>query len=133
MNQLTLVVKLSYWHFSVILIEKKIVEQFFCCEELKERATGQNIFDTLTNYLGENGLSWKQGVEICTNGALFIIGSIKEFVSFARKENPDIIKIYCFLHREVLIEKTLGSELKKVFDEVVKLSITSKINRLNLV
>ena len=87
-----------------MLIEKKTAEQFFCYEELKERATGQNIFDTLTNYLGKNGLSWKEGVEICTYGALFIIGSIKEFVSFSRKENPDVIKMYCFLHREVLIE-----------------------------
>ena len=40
----------------------KISEQFFCCKELKERTTGQDIFDTLNKYLEENGLTWKAGV-----------------------------------------------------------------------
>ena len=32
----------------------KISDQFFCCKELKERKTGQDIFDTLSKYLEEN-------------------------------------------------------------------------------
>ena len=40
----------------------KISEQFFCCKELKERTTGQDIFDTLNKYLEENRLTWKAGV-----------------------------------------------------------------------
>ena len=37
------------------------------------------------------------------------------------KKNPDIITTHCFLHREVLMAKTLGIELKEVFDEVVEM------------
>ena len=40
----------------------KISEKFFCFKELKERTTGQDIFDTLNKYLEENGLTWKAGV-----------------------------------------------------------------------
>ena len=50
-----------------------------------------------------------------------MIGSIKEFVSLARRENPNIVTTHCFLHREVLVGKTLGSELKAVLDVVVKM------------
>ena len=103
------------------IIDEKITEQFLCSKELKERTTGKDIFATLTNYLEENRLSWKKCVEICTAGAPCMIGSIKEFVSLARRENPDIITTHCFLHREVLVGKTLGSELKAVLDVVVKM------------
>ena len=62
----------------------KIFEQFFCCKELKERTTGQNIFDTLSKYLEENGLTWKVCVGFCTDGTPSIVGSIKAFVSLVK-------------------------------------------------
>ncbi|XP_029645323.1 SCAN domain-containing protein 3-like [Octopus sinensis] len=66
-------------------------------------------------------LSWKGCVGICTDGASSMVGSIKGFVSLVEQENPDIISTYCFLHREDLISKSLGNELKKVFDDATKL------------
>lgn len=36
--------------------------------------------------------------------------SIKGFVTKAEKQNPRIIFIPCFLHREVLVSKSLGPE-----------------------
>ena len=62
------------------VIDEKITEQFLCCKELKERTTGKDIFTTLTNYLEENGLSWKKCVGICTDGAPCMNGSVKGFV-----------------------------------------------------
>ena len=50
-----------------------------------------------------------------------MVGSIKGFVSLAKRENSDIITTHCFLHREVLVGKTLGSDLKKVLNKVVKM------------
>ena len=47
----------------------KISDQFFSCKELKERTTGQDIFDTLSKYLEENELTWKECVGLCTDGA----------------------------------------------------------------
>ena len=115
-------VKAQLLAFIRYVIDEKITEQFLCCKELKERTTDEDIFASLTNYLEENRLSWKKCVGICTDGAPCTIGSIKGFVSLARREkNPDIITTHCFLHHEVLVGKTLGSELKAVFDIVVKM------------
>ena len=41
----------------------KISDQFFCCKELNERTTGQDIFDSLSKYLEENELTWKECVQ----------------------------------------------------------------------
>ena len=50
-----------------------------------------------------------------------MVGSIKGFVSLAKRENSDIITTHCFLHREALVGKTLGSDLKEVLNKVVKM------------
>ena len=61
------------------------------------------------------------GVGMCTDGAPSMVGSIKGFVSLVKQENPAIILTHCFLHREVLVSKSLGDELKKVFDVATKI------------
>ena len=53
---------------------EKIIEQFFCCKKLTETTTGQDIFNTLSKYLKETKLSWKQCVGICTDGAPSMVG-----------------------------------------------------------
>ena len=55
---------------------EKITEHFFCCKELTKTTTGQDIFDTLNTYLKEAGLSWKQCVGICTDGARLTFHSL---------------------------------------------------------
>ena len=67
------------------------------------------------------GLTWEYCVGICTDGAPSMVGSIKGFVTLAKKANKQIITTHCFLHREALVAKTLGLELKGVLDEVVKM------------
>ena len=50
-----------------------------------------------------------------------MVGSIKGFVSLAKRENSDIITTHFFLHCEMLVGKTLGSDLKEVLNKVVKM------------
>ena len=50
-----------------------------------------------------------------------MIGSIKGYVSLVKKVNSGIITTHCFLHREVLIGKTLNSDISQVLKEVIEM------------
>ena len=45
----------------------------------------------------------------------------KDFVSLAKKVNSEIITKHCFLHREVLVGKTLDPHLKQMLKKVIKM------------
>jgi hypothetical protein len=69
---------------------------------------------------------WKQEVYlesyvgICTDGAPSVVGSIIGFASLVKQENS-YITAHCFIHRKVLVSKTLGDEMKKVLDNATKM------------
>lgn len=48
-----------------------------------------------------------------------IMGSIKEFCSNVKTINPHILTTQSFLHKELLISKTLPKSLRLVLDKVV--------------
>ncbi|XP_068232182.1 SCAN domain-containing protein 3-like [Palaemon carinicauda] len=103
------------------LHDVKIVNQFFCCKELKETTTDNDIFSTLSEYLKSVGLTWQSCVGIYTDGAPAMIGSIKGFVSLVKRENSSVITTHYFLHREALVAKTISNDLKSVLEKVVKM------------
>ena len=98
-----------------------IVEEFLCCKELPETTRGQDIYDTLTSYLNRWDMNWEKCVGICTDGCPSMTASVKGFVTLVRRSQPNITTTHCFLHREALVAKALGSELKDVLDKVVKI------------
>ena len=87
----------------------------------------------MNHYFSSVGLAWESCVGICTDGAPSMVGSIKGFVTLAKRANKDIISTHCFLHCEALVAKTLGLQLKGTLDEAVKMVNFSKANRSNLV
>lgn len=99
----------------------RIVNQYLCCKELLTTTKGEDIFLILNSYFEKWNLSWESCVGICTDGAPSMVGSIKGLASFVKQKNPKIITTHCFLHREVLMAKTLGIKLKEVFDQVVEM------------
>ncbi|XP_014779479.1 protein FAM200A-like [Octopus bimaculoides] len=101
--------------------DEAIVEDFLCCKELPETRKGQDVFDVLNSYSEYCGLNWKNCVGICTDGTPAMTGCLKGFVPIAQKQNPNIIHTHCFVHREALVAKTLGPELKSALGMVVKI------------
>ena len=99
----------------------EIIEQFFCCKELPETTKGQDIFETLNSYLESWNLSWDTCVGVCTDGAPSMTGSLKGFISLVKRKNPSVVTSHCVLHREALIAKTIGVDLKIVLDQVIKM------------
>jgi len=72
-------------------------------QKLTSITKGQDAFDILTTYLEKHGLSWDSCVEICTDGAPSMVGSIKGFVSLVEKRNPTV------LLRKLIVFFTQGS------------------------
>jgi hypothetical protein len=46
---------------------------------------------------------------------------MRGFASLVKEENYDVVTTHYFLHREVLVSKTLGDEMKKVLDDATKM------------
>ena len=111
--------KVQLLAFARFIDDGAIVEDFLCCKELPETTKGQDVFDILNSYLECCGLKWKNCVDICTDGTPVMTEQLKGFVS--QKQNPNIIRTNYFIHREALVAKTLGPELKSAFDMVVKI------------
>jgi len=101
--------------------ENEIIENILCCKELPETTKGVDVFNTMTDYLQIHDLSWNSCKGICTDGAPSMTGRLKGFVALVKQINPDIITTHCFLHREALVSKTIGTDLKLVLDSVVKM------------
>ena len=94
--------------------EGEIMENFLCCKELPETTKGHDIFNILSSYL-------ELCVGICTDGAPSMIGSVQGFVSRVKEKNSEVITTHCFLHREVLVSKSIGNDLKQVLDITVNM------------
>ena len=86
----------------------QIINQFLWCKETSTR--GQDVNDILSAYLEKWNLSWNSCIGICSDGAPCMVGSSKGFVSLVQKENPNVVQTHCFLHREVLVSKTIPDD-----------------------
>uniref|UniRef100_A0A2S2QQH2 Zinc finger BED domain-containing protein 5 n=1 Tax=Sipha flava TaxID=143950 RepID=A0A2S2QQH2_9HEMI len=98
-----------------------IINQFLCLKELKTSTRGKDIFETINVFFENNGISWSDCVGICTDGAPSMTVNIKGFVTLAKMKNPLIVKTHCFIHREALMTKTLGSDLNSILINAVRI------------
>ncbi|XP_025424433.1 zinc finger BED domain-containing protein 5-like [Sipha flava] len=102
--------------------EQPIAELLFS-QALNSTSKGSDVLSTIDIFFDQNGLSWKNVVGVCTDGAPAMLGSRSGFVSLAKNKNPSIIGSYCVIHRQALAAKTLPSELKNVLEVCIKVVI----------
>ena len=102
------------------VVEDDFIENFFCCKELPETTSCEDIFNVLDAYLKSSDLSWTDCIGICTDGAPSMTGSVKGFVTLVQERNPNIVLTQCFIHREALVSKTLPNDFKTVLEDVVR-------------
>ncbi len=101
--------------------EGDILENYYCCKELPETTKGHDVFNILSSYLESCGLSRNRCVRICIDGAPSMVGSVQGFVSHMKEKTRGVITTHCFLHREVLVSKTIGDDSKQVLDITVSM------------
>ena len=67
----------------------------------------------------EHQLLWTDCMSACANGAPAMMRIKKRFISFAKKQNNDILIVHCYFHRENLAAKDIQANLALVFKEFV--------------
>jgi hypothetical protein len=60
-----------------------------------------------------------------------MVGSITGFTSFLKKEDPDTVTTQCLIHKELLVSKTLGDEMKNFWMILQKWLTLSKTSSLH--
>ena len=71
--------------------------------------------------MSENKIPLKKCLDVCTDGAKSMTGSIKGVVSRIKKENPECSNSHFALHRHQLATKGMPPELSNVLDDVIKI------------
>ncbi|XP_029656088.1 zinc finger BED domain-containing protein 5-like [Octopus sinensis] len=99
----------------------KITEQFLFCKPLLTTTRAIDMFTILNDYFNINNISFANCIGICTDGAPYMSGRINGLVSLVESKNNKIISSHCFLHREVLVVKTLPMNLKSVLDDIIRM------------
>jgi hypothetical protein len=83
-----------------------IEDELLFCKPLKTRTTGEDIFNLVHCYLKENGLSWDECVDICSDGAKSMTGKHCGFIASVKSILPEIGSSHCIIHRRALAVKT---------------------------
>ena len=100
---------LSYIRF---VDQDSITGQFFSCTELPSTSVGSDVYNSISSTLELNGLSWKNCLSVCTDGAPAMTGRFKGVVSRLKQDFSSVGSSHCFIHREALMAKTIPTELK---------------------
>ena len=95
-------------------------EELLMCASLLGTCTGEDIFSAADTRLKNDGLSWKQCISICTDGAEPMAGKHKGFLARVLQVAPRINFTHCIIYRENLASKTLDPDLKSVLDAAIK-------------
>ncbi|XP_060774418.1 SCAN domain-containing protein 3-like [Neoarius graeffei] len=96
-----------------------ILEDFLFCKAVPGRATGEEIFRLLDEFINEAGLSWGKCVAVCTDGAAAMTGRKSGVVARIKAVNPNVKSVHCMLHRQALASKAIEPDLHLVLNKAV--------------
>jgi len=85
----------------------------------------------MSDTLEKNKLIWTNCISGYTDGTPAMTGKFKVFISRLKQDFPNIVSTNCFIHREVLMMKTIPDELKSILDLVIKMVNCIKSRALN--
>ncbi|XP_029905790.1 general transcription factor II-I repeat domain-containing protein 2B-like [Myripristis murdjan] len=99
---------------------KTFREELLCLLPLPGHATGEVIFNELTQFFEKHGLNVRKIVSVVTDGAPSMVGRHKGLVSRLSAVNPALQSFHCIIHKSVLCAK-LSEEMREVMDTVTRL------------
>lgn len=79
-----------------------VKEEYLFCKSLSTTTRGKDVFETLKQFIEENGLDWSKLVVICTDGAPSMMGVRSEFQALVKQVAPQVLSYHCLVHRYAL-------------------------------
>ncbi|CAI6363815.1 unnamed protein product [Macrosiphum euphorbiae] len=82
------------------------------CKPLPSSTSGSEIFSMLDAFFIENSITWNNCIDVCTDGAKAMVGSVDGVVARIKKVSPNCTSSHCVLHRHSLATKKNSSVIK---------------------
>jgi len=73
----------------------------------------------VNNYFKKNKISWHKCFEVCTDGAVAIVGKIKCVITRIKEVAPKCSNTHCILNRHALAIKKPSPDFKSALDVLV--------------
>ncbi|XP_065658953.1 protein FAM200C-like [Hydra vulgaris] len=99
----------------------KFKEKFLFSSFLETTTKAADIMEIMKQFFNDNKLQWKYLLGITTDGAPAMMGCKSGLQTRIKEIAPNVVGVYCFIHRQALATKTLPGSLKTVFNQLVKL------------
>ena len=94
--------------------EQEILEEFLFCEPLELTTKGIDVFNKIKSFFQKHQIPIDVIGSVCSDGTPAILCKNSGFVSYLKKELPQITITHCMLHRYVLASKTLTANLNNI-------------------
>jgi hypothetical protein len=83
----------------------QVEEEILMCKPLPTLTTGEDTFNLTDLCMAEKGLSWKQSVDICTDGMWSMVGKKCGFVAHVECIAPECTSSHCVIHHQALVKR----------------------------
>lgn len=107
--------------FTRYIKDDDVKEEYLFCKSLPTTTRGADVFQTLKEFIEENGLDWLKLVGTCTDGAPSMMGIRSGFQALVKQVAPQVFGYHCLIHRYALAVKTLPPDLLNTLSDIVKI------------
>ncbi|KAM4565936.1 zinc finger BED domain-containing protein 5-like [Odontesthes bonariensis] len=108
-----------------------ITEEFLFCRPLPARATGEEMFTIMNDFMRENDIDWTRCCGICSDGARAMTGRRSGLITRIQQVAPAAVWSHCIIHRQALAAKKMPEQLRTVLNEAVLIVNFIKARALN--
>jgi hypothetical protein len=99
-------------------------EDMLFCKPKKRRATANELFKIVHDFMKEKCVKWSDCVGVCMDAVCVMAGNKGGLQALIKRSAPEAMWTHCMIHRKSLAMKELCPELSEVMDTVIR-SVTT--------
>ena len=101
------------------------------CHPLEMTTQAAEVVQVVDAFFEKEELDWGKFVNVCTDGALAMLGARSGFTKLLKQKNPKVVTLHYIIHREALASRTMPQPLKEALDRAIRLVNFVKVSALN--